>query len=189
MQCMWYELEIANSHWRNGKLGETLKKCHEVDRHFHEITQDQLEFHQYCIRKTTLTAYTRLLELEDQLRHHDFYFQAARIAIRVYIQLHDEPYQPGDNDQNNQDTSLSSAELKKLRNKQRKQERKKAAAEKKKQDQDRQNKRKQQPPKNQKQEDQNEQKKDDEFQPEKLVSCTDPIDQAHRFLIPLELHR
>ena len=32
MQCMWYELEIANAHYNEGRLGEALKKCHEIER-------------------------------------------------------------------------------------------------------------------------------------------------------------
>jgi len=189
MQCMWYDLEIAKYHKKAGNLGNALKKCHIIDRHFHEITQDQLEFHQYCIRKTTLTAYTRLLALEDELRHHHFYYEAARIAILVYIKLHDNPHNLSDENAEIKNCDLTSAELKKKRNKERKQERKKAAAaEKKKIEQEKMNKRKQQIAKNQKVDESNDQK-EDEFQPDKLVAVNNPIEQAHRFLIPLELHR
>ncbi len=32
MQCMWFETECAAAFRRQGRLGEALKKCHEVER-------------------------------------------------------------------------------------------------------------------------------------------------------------
>lgn len=32
MQCMWFQTECALAYQRQGRWGETLKKCHEVDR-------------------------------------------------------------------------------------------------------------------------------------------------------------
>ena len=32
---------------RQGKLGEALKKAHEIERHFDEITEDQFDFQTY----------------------------------------------------------------------------------------------------------------------------------------------
>jgi len=32
MQCMWFETECANAYKRLGKFGESLKKCHQVER-------------------------------------------------------------------------------------------------------------------------------------------------------------
>lgn len=83
MQCMWFQTECALAFQRMGKWGEALKKCHEVERHFAEITEDQFDFHTYCMRKMTLRSYVGLLRLEDVLRQHPFYFKAARCAIEV----------------------------------------------------------------------------------------------------------
>ncbi|CAK8697492.1 unnamed protein product [Clavelina lepadiformis] len=186
MQCMWYEVECANAHTRAKRFGEALQKCHEVDRHFSEIVEDQFDFHQYCMRKMTLRSYVKMLKLEDSLRSHRFYFEAARIAIKVYINLHDEPYKPGDRKTIEGESSMSSAELKKLRNKQRRQERKKAAQEEKRKQEEKANRKKQQ--QQRKNDDEGDTKKEEEFQPEKLVSVSDPLDQAQKFLVPLELH-
>lgn len=43
------------------------------------------------MRKITLRSYVDLLKLEDILRQHPFYFKAARIAIEIYLKLHDNP--------------------------------------------------------------------------------------------------
>jgi len=32
MQCMWFQTECALAYQRTGQLGDSLKKCHEVDR-------------------------------------------------------------------------------------------------------------------------------------------------------------
>lgn len=87
MQCMWFQTECAMAFQRLEKYGDALKKCHEIDRHFSEIIEDQFDFHTYCMRKMTLRAYVGLLRLEDVLRQHPFYFKAAKCAIAVCIQF------------------------------------------------------------------------------------------------------
>ena len=83
MQCMWFGIECAAAHQRRGEIGEALHKCHQIERNFSEIVEDQFDFHTYCMRKVTLCAYIKLLKLEDVLRSHLFYFKAAKIAIEV----------------------------------------------------------------------------------------------------------
>lgn len=56
-----------------------------------EITDDQFDFHTYCMRKMTLRSYVDLLKLEDVLRMHPFYYKAASTAIQIYLNLHDNP--------------------------------------------------------------------------------------------------
>lgn len=56
-----------------------------------EITDDQFDFHTYCMRKMTLRSYVDLLKLEDVLRMHPFYYKAAVTAIQIYLGLHDNP--------------------------------------------------------------------------------------------------
>lgn len=85
MQCMWFQTECAAAYSRLGQLGESLKKCHEIDRHFSEVIEDQFDFHTYCMRKMTLRSYVDLLRLENRLRDHPFYFKAAKCAIQVRI--------------------------------------------------------------------------------------------------------
>ncbi|KAA8594466.1 hypothetical protein FQN60_011601, partial [Etheostoma spectabile] len=65
MQCMWFQTECALAYKSMNKFGEALKKCHEIERHFVEITDDQFDFHTYCMRKMTLRSYVDLLKLED----------------------------------------------------------------------------------------------------------------------------
>lgn len=73
MQCMWYELEVANCHfrqvdytpqlkplrsmmcslirsylWAQGDFGRALKNFSSVEKHFADIVEDQFDFHSYC---------------------------------------------------------------------------------------------------------------------------------------------
>ena len=127
MQCMWFQTESALAYQRVGKYGEALKKCLEVDRHFAEITEDQFDFHTYCMRKMTLRAYVGLLRLEDILKSHHFYFIAAKIAIQVYLKLYDSPL--GESTLNNDinTANMTASELKKLKNKDRREKLREAA--------------------------------------------------------------
>ena len=45
MQCMWYEIECANSHARRGDHGRALKNFAYIEKHFTDIVEDQFDFH------------------------------------------------------------------------------------------------------------------------------------------------
>lgn len=185
MQCMWFQTECAFAYKRLENWGESLKKCHEIDRHFSEIIEDQFDFHTYCLRKMTLRSYVGLLRLEDVLRSHKFYIKAASCAINVYIRLYDVPIKDEKKEEQLKLEDLAPSELKKLRNKQRKAQRKAelqqaeltAAAEKKEQH-------------NKSRQTTNEQENDsipqDELIPDKLAKAPDPLEQAIKFLRPLQ---
>lgn len=122
MQCMWFMIESAQAYNRMKLYGQALKKCYEIDAYFSEVTEDQFDFHTYCMRKMTLRSYIKLLRLEDVLRSHRFYFQAAELAINIYLKLHDEPLSENQEnlDSTNANNQLSASELKKIKNKERK---------------------------------------------------------------------
>ena len=74
-QTSWFQLEMARTYKHLDKRGHALRCCHQIAEHFQEFFEDQLDFHAYCIRKTTLTSYVNMLKLKDNLRSHKFYFQ------------------------------------------------------------------------------------------------------------------
>lgn len=181
MQCMWFQTECALSYQRQGMYGESLKKCLEVDRHFTEIIEDQFDFHSYCMRKMTLRAYLNLLRLEDVLRNHRFYFKCAKIAIEVYIRLHDKPLADSDAQDDIDTANLTPKELKKLRSKQRRAQKK---AQQQKEEEER-NKAHEKQGKN-KHDPDLDGPKEEELVPEKLARIEDPLEQAIYFLKPLQ---
>ncbi|KAF9088025.1 N-alpha-acetyltransferase 16, NatA auxiliary subunit [Mortierella sp. GBA35] len=118
MQAMWFILETGESHLRQGHLGRALKRFHQVEKHFADFTEDQFDFHMYCLRKMTLRAYISLLKLEDQLRSHQYFVRAAQNAVQCYITLFDKP----EGSDSEEMDGMTEAEKKKFRNKQRKAE-------------------------------------------------------------------
>ena len=83
-----YELASAESYFRQGDLGLALKKFLAVEKHHADITEDQFDFHSYCLRKMTLRQYVEMLKFQDQLHSHAYFHKAAAGAIRwIYAVL------------------------------------------------------------------------------------------------------
>ncbi|KAG6665313.1 N-terminal acetyltransferase A complex auxiliary subunit NAA15 [Carya illinoinensis] len=121
MQCMWYELASGESYFRQGDLGRALKKFLAVEKHYADITEDQFDFHSYCLRKMTLRAYVEMLRFQDRLHSHAYFHKAAAGAIRCYLKLYDSP--PKSTTEEDDDMSkMPPSQKKKLRQKQRKAE-------------------------------------------------------------------
>ncbi|MCJ8733750.1 hypothetical protein PDJAM_G00227270 [Pangasius djambal] len=184
MQCMWFQTECALAYKAMNKYGEALKKCHEIERHFVEITDDQFDFHTYCMRKMTLRSYVALLKLEDVLRMHPFYFKAAQTAIQIYLNLHDNPLCDDNKESQTDNINLTDKEMKKLRNKQRRAQKKAQLEEEKK------NAEKEKQLKNQKKKKEEDEEEiggpKEELIPEKLAKIENPLEEAVKFLIPLK---
>lgn len=182
MQCMWFQTEAALAYQRLGKWGEALKKCIEIDRHFAEINEDQFDFHTYCMRKMTLRSYIGLLRLEDILKSHRFYFIAAKIAINVYLRLYDKPLGDSEEMEDKSLSSMSASELKKMRNKQKKaQAKKKANASKDEKESQVQN------AQNEKNAEGSNEFGQEKLIPSKLERPENPLEEAIKFLKPLQI--
>ncbi|XP_071539281.1 N-alpha-acetyltransferase 15, NatA auxiliary subunit isoform X2 [Panulirus ornatus] len=185
MQCMWFQTECAQAYYRLGQYGDSLRKCHEVDRHFTEIIEDQFDFHTYCMRKMTLRSYVELLRLEDVLRSNRFYWDAARIAIAIYLRLHDQPLSANTGENNINTANMDPAELKKLRSKQRK------AAKKAEQNKVEEKKKEEKKAEHQKAKsggntDDLDNQPAEDLDPSKLERTEDPLGEAIHFLKPLQ---
>lgn len=133
MQCMWYELESGRAFRSVNKYGEALRKAHHIDFHFNTWIEDQYDFHTYCLRKMTLCSYIRLLRMCDKLRDADYYYQGAKLAIKIYLRMIDRP------DDMNEHSALikegmTDQEIKKMKKKLKKQKELQEEEEKKKKD-------------------------------------------------------
>uniref|UniRef100_A0A7S2ZBR2 Uncharacterized protein n=1 Tax=Rhodosorus marinus TaxID=101924 RepID=A0A7S2ZBR2_9RHOD len=130
MQCMWFECEIGDAYIRMKRPGLALKNFKAVERHFEDMIEDQFDFHSYCLRKETMRSYVNLLLMEDEIRSSKYFTRAAKAAIRLHIDMHDNPQQKdGSSEQAAALANLSLAERKKAQSKLRKSQAKKAAAE------------------------------------------------------------
>uniref|UniRef100_A0A0D9V2Y2 Uncharacterized protein n=1 Tax=Leersia perrieri TaxID=77586 RepID=A0A0D9V2Y2_9ORYZ len=118
---MQYELASGESYYRQGDLGRALKNFLAVEKHYADMTEDQFDFHSYCLRKMTLRAYVSMLKFQDRLHAHEYFHKAAAGAIRCYMKLHDSPAKSS-TEENDEMSKLPPAQRKKLRQKQKKAE-------------------------------------------------------------------
>uniref|UniRef100_A0A8C0NXR8 N-alpha-acetyltransferase 16, NatA auxiliary subunit n=1 Tax=Canis lupus familiaris TaxID=9615 RepID=A0A8C0NXR8_CANLF len=169
---------------RANMIKEAEEMCSKFTRHFFEITDDQFDFHTYCMRKMTLRAYVDLLRLEDVLRRHAFYFKAARSAIEIYLKLYDNPLTNESKQQEINSENLSAKELKKMLSKQRRAQ-KKAKLEEERKHAERERQQKNQKKKRDEEEEEASGLKE-ELIPEKLERIENPLEEAIKFLIPLK---
>eukprot|EP01112_Ceratiomyxa_fruticulosa_P013435 TRINITY_DN3780_c0_g1_i1.p1 TRINITY_DN3780_c0_g1~~TRINITY_DN3780_c0_g1_i1.p1 ORF type:complete len:900 (+),score=223.42 TRINITY_DN3780_c0_g1_i1:541-3240(+) len=91
MQATWFEIEKGDSFRRSGEYGWALRSLDCVIKHFDDIRDDEYDFHNYCMRKGTLSAYYDLLKFEDKLFAHKSYLLALKGIIRVYRDIFDSP--------------------------------------------------------------------------------------------------
>ncbi|KAJ7039762.1 NMDA receptor-regulated protein 1-domain-containing protein [Mycena alexandri] len=91
MQSLFYLVEEADAHNRNGNFGPALKKYMAVNKVFDDFEDDQYDFHGYSLRKFTVNIYLNLLTWEDRLRSHPAYVKAALSATRIFVAVHDDP--------------------------------------------------------------------------------------------------
>ncbi|XP_055333659.1 N-alpha-acetyltransferase 16, NatA auxiliary subunit-like [Paramacrobiotus metropolitanus] len=181
MQCFWFMIESARAMKRLGKFGEALKLLHVLDRHFLDIVDDQLDFHAYCLRKSTIESYVKLIRMEDSVRQHKFYVDGAILAAEIYLAIYDKHPSDSDDDDIGTDPSISAAEKRKLKNKQRKAKKK---AESEKLQQEAMEKSKAQA-KLKKDDDEPAATHKEDLIPEKLAKPDDPLEMACYFLRPL----
>lgn len=121
MQCIWYELASADSHFRQGALGPALKNYLAVEKHYTDMVEDQFDFHTYCLRKMTLRSYVQMLKFQDHLHSYPYFHKASIGAIRCYLKLYDSPPKTTVEEEV-AIIGLPSSERKRLRQKQRKAE-------------------------------------------------------------------
>ncbi|ELK10021.1 NMDA receptor-regulated 1-like protein [Pteropus alecto] len=167
---------VEDVNWREAACGLLL--------HFFEITDDQFDFHTYCMRKMTLRAYVDLLRLEDTLRRHAFYFKAARSAIEMYLKLYDNPLTNENKQQEINSENLSAKELKKMLSKQRRAQKKAKLEEERKHAERERQQRNQRKKRDEEEEEAGGPK--EELIPDKLERIENPLEEAIKFLIPLK---
>jgi peptide alpha-N-acetyltransferase len=88
LQVMWFELAYADAAFAEGRVDRAMKYFSAVLRHFADFREDEFDFHAYCLRKSTISAYVDLVQWEDRLYDHAYYRRALCGAVRCYLALH-----------------------------------------------------------------------------------------------------
>ncbi|KAI5478629.1 hypothetical protein MNV49_004771 [Pseudohyphozyma bogoriensis] len=182
MQALWVLEEEGKSFARQSKFNLALKRYHQMFNVFQEVEEDQYDFHTYCLRKMTLRAYINLLRYSDQVRSHPRYFNAAKGAIEIYLALHDDPSTVVPAPLTNGAAEAAAAEKKKEEEAKAKAEEEKEKSKKKVVDEGKK-------PANKKAAEEDEVPPpavDQDPSGDKLLATKEPLDEALKFLKPLE---
>jgi len=51
--------------------------------------EDQFDFLQYCLRRTTMVSFSEFISLQDVLNSHKIYEQASFIASQIYLKMNE----------------------------------------------------------------------------------------------------
>ncbi|OLY79448.1 N-alpha-acetyltransferase 16, NatA auxiliary subunit [Smittium mucronatum] len=90
LQANWYLLERARAHSRNLKIGRALVCYNTIIKSFEEYYDDQLDFHSYCLRKSTLRSYIDMIKWGDELYFkNDVFVSACSEYLNCLVQLQD----------------------------------------------------------------------------------------------------
>ncbi|ORX57911.1 putative N-terminal acetyltransferase [Piromyces finnis] len=168
MQCTWYEFEKAMAYKNKGDNGLALKLLHQINKHFNDIYDDQFDFHVYCLRKSSFRAYIDLLQYEDKIKSHPYFFRAAVALVKLYLKLNSQPRKTKEELEMEKYANLSPSERKKALRKARKAQLKNAQT---------------QVEQTQKKEDNTTNKKtDDDPNGEKLLNAKDYVEECVPFI-------
>jgi peptide alpha-N-acetyltransferase len=87
MQCLWFELESGELHFRKSDCWAALKYFHQVLTQFDDFYDDQFDFHTYCLRKMNLKSYYDMLKFQDQIKNSPLYSRAISGCVKSYLLL------------------------------------------------------------------------------------------------------
>jgi hypothetical protein len=92
-QCAWFENEIgeaaASRHQNHVDVIEALKAFSWVRKHYDQYEDDQMEFHDFVLRKLTFTSYVSVTRFSDTVRKMPAFRRAARGAVGVLLRVVD----------------------------------------------------------------------------------------------------
>ena len=90
MQVIWMEIEEGASRLRTKEHALALKRFMSVHDHYKTFHEDQFDFHNYCMRKSTIRAYLGMVEMVDDLHSKEEYRVASRGIVKCYLAMLDE---------------------------------------------------------------------------------------------------
>ena len=90
MQVIWMEIEEGRSRLRANQLTWSVKRFQSIHDHYKQFIVDQFDFHNYCMRKSTLRAYLGMVEMVDDCHSRPEYRTASHGLVESYLKLADE---------------------------------------------------------------------------------------------------
>ena len=85
MQSMWYEIELAEAHFRLENFEKAAEEFKWVEKHVIEMFEDQYDFHFYCFRKMNLNSYIDFMSFEDSLNKQKNFLRAGIGLVKIFF--------------------------------------------------------------------------------------------------------
>eukprot|EP00917_Polyrhabdina_sp_WS-2016_P014394 GHVP01031488.1.p1 GENE.GHVP01031488.1~~GHVP01031488.1.p1 ORF type:complete len:939 (+),score=174.17 GHVP01031488.1:38-2854(+) len=87
IQNVWYDQELASAHVRRGQYFDAAERLNKIQTYYEDISHDQFDFHNYCLRKMTYRTYITFLRSEEAVFSHKGYLRAARELTNLYKRI------------------------------------------------------------------------------------------------------
>jgi peptide alpha-N-acetyltransferase len=87
IQCLWFDFELGKALKRNGDASAALEQFQKVYKNFEDFVDDQLDFHNYVLRKMSLTVYVDMLRYLDTIQGHQMFLNAGIEALQCILKL------------------------------------------------------------------------------------------------------
>lgn len=85
LQTLWYESQLIQSHNKLKQWNFAIGVGKFITKHFHDMSDDQIDFHTYCLRKYTLISYMNFLNYQDDIYNNKHYIRGASSLIQSFI--------------------------------------------------------------------------------------------------------
>merc|ERR1712226_1793760 len=90
LQVLWFKIETAKMCFQTKNYAEALRRCQLVKRIYSDMFEDQFDFSQYCLRRTTMVSFSEFINLQDVLNSHKIFEQASYISSQIYLKMHED---------------------------------------------------------------------------------------------------
>ena len=89
VQCIWYELELAHSYFKQGDVLSALQVYLAVNSHFDDFAEGTYDFHGYCLHRGTFRAYVDVIRNNIHRKRHPSWIKAAVGIVQCLLAIHD----------------------------------------------------------------------------------------------------
>ncbi|KNH08056.1 N-alpha-acetyltransferase 15 NatA auxiliary subunit-like protein [Perkinsela sp. CCAP 1560/4] len=89
IECIWYELELANASYRHGDVLTALQIYLLITRQFESFREQEYDFHRYCLNRGSYCAYMDTLRNSENVRSHPSCVRAAHGVVQCLLDIFD----------------------------------------------------------------------------------------------------
>ncbi|KAJ6249512.1 n(alpha)-acetyltransferase 15/16 [Anaeramoeba flamelloides] len=89
-QVSWMTNEMGSAHLKKKEYSFALKMFQQTTKNYTAYYDNQLTYHQYCLKEGHLCSLMNLVNLTNKIYSYPFYLTAAKGVIEIYLYLHEQ---------------------------------------------------------------------------------------------------